>query len=97
MVRDVLYKHRDALLLVGTLLTGVTSLTTPHLAFAQQCGSQAGGAVCPSNLCCSRYGYCGLGSGYCSIGCQSGCGLTSFQEKKAASSQSYSPVANTRP
>ncbi|KAF8701357.1 hypothetical protein HU200_033687 [Digitaria exilis] len=39
---------------------------------AQQCGSQAGGAVCANNLCCSQYGYCGLGGDYCGSGCQSG-------------------------
>ncbi|KAK1294163.1 Chitinase 5 [Acorus calamus] len=31
----------------------------------QNCG-------CPSNLCCSRFGYCGLGGDYCGSGCQSG-------------------------
>ncbi|OEL16989.1 Agglutinin isolectin 2 [Dichanthelium oligosanthes] len=38
-----------------------------------QCGSQAGGAVCPKNLCCSQYGYCGIGADYCGVGCQSQC------------------------
>ncbi|KAF8654957.1 hypothetical protein HU200_061389 [Digitaria exilis] len=39
---------------------------------AQQCGSQAGGAVCANNLCCSQYGYCGLEGDYCGSGCQNG-------------------------
>lgn len=39
-----------------------------------QCGSQAGGAVCPNGLCCSSYGYCGSTSLYCGSGCQSQCG-----------------------
>ncbi|MBA0561384.1 hypothetical protein Golob_018220, partial [Gossypium lobatum] len=26
---------------------------------AEQCGRQAGGALCPNNLCCSQYGWCG--------------------------------------
>lgn len=33
--------------------------------FTQNCG-------CASNLCCSRYGYCGSTSAYCGDGCQSG-------------------------
>ncbi|KAJ3691322.1 hypothetical protein LUZ61_020486 [Rhynchospora tenuis] len=45
------------------------SLTT----HAQQCGSQAGGANCANNLCCSKYGYCGSTSDYCGDGCQSQC------------------------
>ncbi|KAJ3694870.1 hypothetical protein LUZ60_000247 [Juncus effusus] len=40
---------------------------------AQQCGSQAGGATCANNLCCSEYGYCGSTSAYCGAGCQSQC------------------------
>ena len=40
---------------------------------AQQCGSQAGFAVCPNGLCCSQYGYCGTTSAYCCSGCQSQC------------------------
>ncbi|KAK4425110.1 Endochitinase EP3 [Sesamum alatum] len=31
----------------------------------QNCG-------CASNLCCSRYGYCGTGDAYCGDGCQAG-------------------------
>lgn len=27
---------------------------------------------CPSDLCCSQYGYCGSGEDYCGIGCQAG-------------------------
>ncbi|CAH9098461.1 unnamed protein product [Cuscuta epithymum] len=42
---------------------------------AQQCGSQAGGAVCAAGNCCSQYGYCGNTAEYCSpsSGCQSQC------------------------
>lgn len=42
------------------------------LCWAQQCGSQAGGATCSNNLCCSQYGYCGTSSAYCGSQCQSG-------------------------
>ncbi|CAM8956350.1 unnamed protein product [Rhodiola kirilowii] len=41
---------------------------------AQQCGSQAGGAVCANGLCCSEFGYCGSTFEYCGERCQSQCG-----------------------
>lgn len=44
------------------------------LASAEQCGTQAGGALCPGGLCCSKFGWCGNGGDYCSTGCQSQCG-----------------------
>ncbi|KAK4774081.1 hypothetical protein SAY87_029100 [Trapa incisa] len=40
---------------------------------AQQCGRQAGGALCAGGLCCSQYGYCGSTAPYCVTGCQSQC------------------------
>ncbi|XP_062234041.1 chitinase 1-like [Phragmites australis] len=40
---------------------------------AEQCGSQAGGALCPNCLCCSKFGWCGSTSDYCGNGCQSQC------------------------
>ncbi|PTQ26860.1 hypothetical protein MARPO_0307s0002, partial [Marchantia polymorpha] len=43
-----------------------------HLSSAEQCGRQAGNAVCPSNLYCSLYGWCGSTSDYCGTSCQSG-------------------------
>ncbi|XP_041015815.1 endochitinase-like [Juglans microcarpa x Juglans regia] len=42
-------------------------------ASAQQCGRQAGGAVCMNGLCCSQHGYCGRTTEYCGAGCQSQC------------------------
>ncbi|KAH0980476.1 hypothetical protein GBA52_007653 [Prunus armeniaca] len=41
---------------------------------AEQCGRQAGGALCPGGQCCSKYGWCGTAPDYCSTGCQSQCG-----------------------
>ncbi|KAL5791300.1 hypothetical protein ACOSQ2_006188 [Xanthoceras sorbifolium] len=41
---------------------------------AEQCGSQAGDALCPGGLCCSKFGWCGTTSEYCGDGCQSQCG-----------------------
>ena len=36
------------------------------------CGWQAGDAICKNEMCCSSHGYCGTGSSYCGVGCQSG-------------------------
>ena len=36
-------------------------------------GVQGGGAVCANGLCCSKFGFCGLGAQYCGVGCQSQC------------------------
>ncbi|KAH1122733.1 hypothetical protein J1N35_005893 [Gossypium stocksii] len=41
---------------------------------AEQCGRQAGGALCPGGLCCSQFGWCGSTADYCTVpGCQSQC------------------------
>ncbi|GMI65218.1 HEVEIN-LIKE, pathogenesis-related 4 [Hibiscus trionum] len=42
---------------------------------AEQCGRQAGGALCPNNLCCSQFGWCGSSDEYClpENNCQSNC------------------------
>ena len=58
-----------AVLLAALLLSAGGFSST---CLAQQCGSQAGGATCADNLCCSQYGYCGSTSDYCGTGCQSG-------------------------
>ncbi|KAF8701358.1 hypothetical protein HU200_033688 [Digitaria exilis] len=55
-------------MVVGLLLLAYARLMT----HAQQCGSHANGTVCAINLCCSQYGYCGLGGDYCRTSCQSG-------------------------
>jgi len=56
-------------LVLGLLLLAYTGMITQ----AQlQCGGQAGGLTCSDHLCCSRFGYCGLGGDYCGSGCQSG-------------------------
>ncbi|XP_057756235.1 endochitinase A2-like [Arachis stenosperma] len=53
----------------------ILTLFLLHGGTAEQCGSQAGGALCPNNLCCSRWGWCGTGDDYCLVGngCQSQC------------------------
>nr|QIJ55475.1 endochitinase CH5B [Cajanus platycarpus] len=42
--------------------------------WAEQCGRQAGGALCPGGLCCSQFGWCGSTPDYCGKDCQSQCG-----------------------
>ncbi|KAF8405504.1 hypothetical protein HHK36_010411 [Tetracentron sinense] len=42
-------------------------------ALAEQCGRQAGGALCPGGACCSQFGWCGSTADYCGSGCQSQC------------------------
>lgn len=58
--------------LVGMMFLVILQLL--QLSAAEQCGTQAGGALCPNNLCCSQYGWCGSTSDYCGNGCQSQCG-----------------------
>ncbi|XVE82408.1 hypothetical protein DITRI_Ditri16bG0002100 [Diplodiscus trichospermus] len=57
------------------LLTLITTLATFLLlgVSAEQCGTQAGGALCPNGLCCSQFGWCGDTPEYCANGCQSQC------------------------
>ncbi|OAY52213.1 endochitinase [Manihot esculenta] len=40
---------------------------------AEQCGYQAGGALCPEGQCCSQWGWCGSTADFCCEGCQSQC------------------------
>nr|CAB97002.1 putative class I chitinase [Phaseolus vulgaris] len=42
--------------------------------YGVQCGTEAGGALCPRGLCCSQWGWCGSTIDYCGPGCQSQCG-----------------------
>nr|CAD1821281.1 unnamed protein product [Ananas comosus var. bracteatus] len=43
---------------VFTILLVSITASLPGV-LAEQCGSQAGGALCPGGLCCSKWGYCG--------------------------------------
>ncbi|XP_038693630.1 endochitinase-like [Tripterygium wilfordii] len=51
----------------------IVSLLLSSLGSAEQCGRQAGGALCPGGACCSQYGWCGNTNEYCGEGCQSQC------------------------
>ncbi|KAK9164978.1 hypothetical protein Scep_000169 [Stephania cephalantha] len=65
------YKPNSAILGVCLVLSLVSLIGR---ASAQaQCGSQAGGKVCPGGLCCSRFGFCGSTDPWCGDGCQSNC------------------------
>lgn len=54
-------------------ITIFLSLSTISAILAEQCGTQAGNALCPNGLCCSRFGWCGSTDEYCKDGCQSQC------------------------
>ncbi|XP_074587273.1 putative inactive chitinase-like protein LaCIC [Curcuma longa] len=45
-------------------------------ASGEQCGNQVNGTLCPNNLCCSEYGWCGNTPAYCCQNCQSQCNCT---------------------
>ncbi|CAM8976956.1 unnamed protein product [Rhodiola kirilowii] len=47
------------------LILTIAALFVVQSALAQNCG-------CSSDMCCSRFGYCGLGDDYCGTGCQNG-------------------------
>eukprot|EP00253_Pinus_taeda_P002839 PITA_02839 len=53
---------------MAIMITGLPSVS------AEDCGQQAGGAVCPRGLCCSKWGWCGNTEAHCGLGCQSQCG-----------------------
>ncbi|XP_072150822.1 uncharacterized protein [Setaria viridis] len=73
-----------ATMVMKVLVLGLVLLAYAGLiAHAQpQCGSQGGGATCSNNLCCSQWGYCGLGGDYCGNGCQSGPCYTTYDKWK---------------
>ncbi len=59
--------------LIGLAAAVVAIISLVQVCEAQQCGSQAGNALCANDLCCSQYGYCGSTAAYCVTGCQSQC------------------------
>jgi chitinase len=46
-------------------LAGILAAILPENTFGQNCG-------CAPDLCCSRWGFCGLDSDFCGTGCQEG-------------------------
>lgn len=56
---------------LGGLVNVTLVVCTIQVGSPEQCGRQAGGAVCPGGQCCSKFGWCGTGAAYCSDGCQS--------------------------
>jgi hypothetical protein len=59
--------------LIGLAAAVVAIISLVQVCEAQECGSQAGNALCANDLCCSQYGYCGNTAAYCGTGCQSQC------------------------
>ncbi|KAB1225305.1 Basic endochitinase CHB4 [Morella rubra] len=60
MIALSMRKNLLTLLLIGILVGAV-----PGYVKAQNCG-------CATNLCCSQFGYCGIGDAYCGQGCKGG-------------------------
>lgn len=58
---------------------------------AEQCGRQAGAAVCPNGLCCSQHGWCGTTTDYCGTGCQSQCRPATTPSKPTPSTPTQTP------
>ncbi|EOY04723.1 Carrot EP3-3 chitinase, putative isoform 2 [Theobroma cacao] len=54
-------KYSLTVVLVGIL----AAVAMPQNVLAQNCG-------CAPNLCCSQFGFCGLGNDYCGTGCKGG-------------------------
>ncbi|WCJ41264.1 Chitinase family protein [Euphorbia peplus] len=52
-------------LLLSSFILSVSIIFISQNVLAQNCG-------CAPNLCCSKYGYCGLSPEYCGEGCQGG-------------------------
>jgi len=52
-----------------------------------RCGEDYGS--CPFNQCCSKNGYCGTSSDYCSTGCNSKYGMCESQNKKSQKEVNY--------
>ncbi|XP_043720906.1 endochitinase EP3-like [Telopea speciosissima] len=53
--------------LIAITLAGILArlMISESVVMAQNCG-------CASDLCCSKFGYCGTGNDYCGTGCQAG-------------------------
>ncbi|KAK7825510.1 endochitinase [Quercus suber] len=62
---------------------------------AEQCGTQAGGAVCPNGQCCSQFGWCGNTNDYCGNGCQSQCSSTTPSPTTPSSGSDVSSLIST--
>ena len=66
ILREILHpaqqRHFDMAFVVVVLVAVFVSVA------AQECGSGAGNAVCPSGQCCSKYFWCGTSSAYCGTG-----------------------------
>jgi len=58
-----------------------------------RCGSDYG--VCPSNLCCSKYGYCGTSDDHCKIdrGCKSEFGICKTTDESTSTDTGSLPIS----
>ncbi|KAK1306556.1 Chitinase 3 [Acorus calamus] len=58
-----------------TVILLFLTITTTSMVVSGQpiCGKEANNKLCPNDLCCSKYGYCGISVYHCGDGCQSQC------------------------
>jgi len=62
------------------------NINNTSISKSYQCGPNFG--MCPKNLCCSKYGWCGQTSEYCDNGCQEEYGNCNIQNPKSIFSTS---------
>ncbi|KAK8256711.1 hypothetical protein IWZ00DRAFT_419267, partial [Phyllosticta capitalensis] len=59
------------------------------------CGPTYGGLTCANSTCCSEWGFCGVGDGYCGTGCQAAYGQCNGGSQSSSSmSQSAAPSSS---
>ncbi|KAK7527912.1 uncharacterized protein IWZ02DRAFT_352448, partial [Phyllosticta citriasiana] len=57
------------------------------------CGPTYGGQTCANSTCCSEWGFCGIGDGYCGAGCQAAYGKCNSGAQSSATSTAPSSSA----
>ncbi|KAK8254637.1 hypothetical protein HDK77DRAFT_497127 [Phyllosticta capitalensis] len=71
---------------------GISASSTPSgLPFPDgACGPTYGGLTCANSTCCSEWGFCGVGDGYCGTGCQAAYGQCNGGSQSSAAGSSVS-------
>jgi len=58
-----------------------------------KCGKDNGNTICPSNECCSKYGYCGTSEKHCGSNCQSEFGTCKSSNIPSTTTKSSKPTS----
>ena len=85
-----------AVLLSLLCIVSAAPTTAGNLPISTNGQCQTNGAICGPGYCCSRYGWCGATSDYCSAGCQPAWGACSSPATSASSSP-QTPTSATPP